>query len=106
MPVMLEPMAPHNRDSTAPSAVMVKVGAIKSPIFAQGIFGRLSRDSRIRDWGISPIIQVDQLKAQLRSVARIIPRSEAGKRAFHFDGQNSIAPTTTSPRMRDWRSGV
>src|SRR5690349_23038101 len=95
---MLEPTAPHNRDSTAPSAVMVKAGTRNSPRFDHGILERLRRDWRIRDWGIVPIIGVGQPTIQFSSVARMMPRSEAGKRAFHFEGHSSIATITTSPR--------
>src|SRR5690349_9714320 len=94
---MLEPTAPHKRDSTAPSAVMVRAGTRNSLRFDQGILERLRRDWRIRDWGIVPITAVDQPTIQFNSVARIMPRSEAGKRAFHFEGHSSIALITTSP---------
>src|SRR6185503_13371502 len=106
IPVIFEPTAPHNNDSTAPNAVMVKVGAMKSGRLLQGIFARLRRWSRNKVWGIAPIIEVDQFKSQLRSVARMIPRSEAGKRVFHFAGQNNIVAMTIDPRISDWRLGT
>src|SRR5687768_18520469 len=97
MPVIFEPTAPQSNDSTAPSAVIVKVGAIKSLRSDQGMLERVSRDWRIRDCGMAPITGVDQFKTQFARVARIMPRSEEGNRAFHLEGHNSIAVITTIP---------
>ena len=50
---------------------------------------------------MTPIIETGQLKIQLRSVARMIPRREAGKRAFHLAGQNSIEPEVIEPTLSE-----
>ena len=46
---------------------------------------------------MAPIIGVGQPAIQFRRVARMMPSSEEGKRAFHLAGQNNIVPMTTSP---------
>src|SRR5262245_20142017 len=103
---MLEPTAPASKDSTAPSAVMVRVGARSSEKFSQGILGRWRRCSRNNVWGMAPIIGTDQFKIQLSSVARMIPSSEDGKRVFHVVGQKSIVPITTSAMVIVCQSGI
>ena len=103
---MFEPTAPQSNDSTAPRAVMVSVGAMKSERLANGILARLRRSARSNVRGMAPIIGADQLKAALRSEARIIPINEDGNRAFHFAGQKIIVPITTRPSVSDCQSGV
>ena len=106
IPVMFEATAPHSRDSTAPRAVMVNAGASRSGRFAQGRLARLRRWSRNRVWGMAPIIGVDQPRLQFRAVARMMPNSEAGKRALHLDGHSSMAAITTAPSRTACPSGT
>ena len=73
--------------------------------FVHGMFAKLRRSLRSSVCGIEPIVGADQFKVQLRSVARIMPRSEAGKRAVHFFGMNSIVAMTMSPRISDFKAG-
>jgi hypothetical protein len=57
---MLEPTAPANNDSTAPSAVMVRMGAMNSGRFVHGMLAKAEAVLQHQGLGMAPMVGADQ----------------------------------------------
>ncbi len=103
---MLLATAPHRRLSTAPSAVIERIGAIRPDRSFHGIAPSWSRSAWSSVCGIAPMTGTGQCNTALSAVARMMPSSEAGKRSDHFLGHRSMVRITTVPSTTACQSTV
>ena len=106
MPVMLLATAPHSRLSTAPSAVIDRIGAIRPPRLSHGIAPSCRRSASSSVCGIAPMTGTGQPSTLLSAVARMMPSSEAGKRSAHWRGHRSMVRITKTPNAAARQSTV